>query len=266
MATIRVREWTKARIEEIQEAESHSSHDSVIKSLLKDREMAQLVADDAGAVQPDAAEPEPPDTAVDGMTVLAELVAPRNGILFLWCPNCENEVAHLTVETPVPIDAFEVECQRCLTGLDQHALVAIDIGYPLEQRLVEDALLADLRTCVVDYWDRTLAAAADPAAAGPDPDEFVWRIDQYVREFTWEWPDDVPAVALEVGATYRDRRTGEHLEVVETVSENRTDLDSVRVRRYADADAYAEGDGESDVLDPKYIKNKVINRDLVRVG
>jgi len=46
MATIRVREWTKERIEEIRETESHSTHDSIIKSLLKDRELAKFTGTD----------------------------------------------------------------------------------------------------------------------------------------------------------------------------------------------------------------------------
>ena len=45
MATIRVRDWTKEQIEEIREAESHSSHDSVIKALLKDRELAKFAGE-----------------------------------------------------------------------------------------------------------------------------------------------------------------------------------------------------------------------------
>jgi len=38
MPTIKIQNWTKERLEEIKEVEDHTSLDSVIKSLLKERE------------------------------------------------------------------------------------------------------------------------------------------------------------------------------------------------------------------------------------
>jgi len=38
MPTIKVNEWTKEQLEEIKNDEDHSSFDSVIKSLLKERD------------------------------------------------------------------------------------------------------------------------------------------------------------------------------------------------------------------------------------
>ena len=38
MPTIRLNEWTKERLDEIKDEEDHSSYDSVVKSLIKDRE------------------------------------------------------------------------------------------------------------------------------------------------------------------------------------------------------------------------------------
>ena len=244
MPTVRVRDWTKERIEAIRDAESHSSHDSVIKSLLKDRRLARQV-ELAGET---TAEPAAPPTAetteseVSGLTVLDELDRPENGVLFLWCPNCENEIAHVTVSSPISVDAFEIECQQCLTQLDQHALVAIDLSYPIEERLVDGTLVDDLRACVIDYWDRTLREASTTTVAASEGgenertvdaavDRLVWRIDRYVREFGWEWPTDVPIVAFEVDGTYVDTRTDERFAVVERLSNNRTDVDSYRIRR-----------------------------------
>lgn len=233
MATIRVRDWTKERIEEIREAESHSSHDSVIKTLLKDRELAQY----AGTVpETDADQPpssfESSETAFDDLTVLAEMESADNGLLFLWCPNCGNEVAHLGIENPLSMSVFEAECQRCLTRLDQHALVAIEIGYPIEQQLVDGALEADLKRCVVDYWDRALEALASGRLdIDMDDETFVWKLGDYYREFGWEWPADVPIVALEPGESYRDEVSGDRLEVIEVATENRNTLDDYRVRR-----------------------------------
>lgn len=37
MPTIRVQDWTKERLEEIKDEEEHTSMDSVIKSLIKER-------------------------------------------------------------------------------------------------------------------------------------------------------------------------------------------------------------------------------------
>ena len=38
MPTIKVHDWTKEHLEDIKEEEEHSSFDSVIKSLLKERQ------------------------------------------------------------------------------------------------------------------------------------------------------------------------------------------------------------------------------------
>lgn len=38
MPTIKVNDWTKEQLEDIKEEEEHSSFDSVIKSLLKERQ------------------------------------------------------------------------------------------------------------------------------------------------------------------------------------------------------------------------------------
>jgi hypothetical protein len=38
MPTIKVNKWTKEQLEEVKEHEDHSSFDSVIKSLLKERD------------------------------------------------------------------------------------------------------------------------------------------------------------------------------------------------------------------------------------
>jgi hypothetical protein len=262
MATIRVRDWTKEQIEEIRDAESHSSHDSVIKSLLKDRKLAQYADDSAGTVPEPPAEPRAaaPDTAFDDLTVLGELAGADNGVLFLWCPGCGNELAHMTAENPLGLSVFEVECQRCLTHLDRHAIVAIEIGYPIEQKLVDDCLQDDLKDCVVDYWDRTLEAAAVGALDDDrDPESLVWQFDQYLREFSWEWPEGVPVVGFAAGETYRNTDTDEYIEVVEPVSENRNAMDSFKVRRYtADPD-----DGETEILDSTTVVDHVVNRRLL---
>jgi len=260
MTTIRVRDWTKERIEEIREAESHSSHDSVIKSLLKDRELAQF----AGTPAPEpteAVEPtveEPAGKAFDDLTVLAELATADNGVLFLWCPSCGNEIVYLGVENPPSLSVFEVECQRCLTRLDQHAVVGIEIGYPIEERIVEETLDDDLKTCVVDYWDRTLARlGAGTLDSDVDDEYLVWEFDRYVREFGWEWPPDVPAVGVAPGGTYRHEGTGERIEVLERVSENRNALDDFRVRR-----GPPDGDLETTEFDAAELLDLVVAREL----
>jgi len=258
MATIRVRDWTKERIEEIRDAESHSSHDSVIKTLLKDRELAQY-ADTAAAGEgslPRSGEAEPAEKAFDNLTVLAETVSPDNGLVFLWCPNCGNEVAHLGVENPLSMSVFEAECQRCLTRLDQHAIVAIEIGYPIEQQLVDETLQADLQRCVVDYWDRALERfAAGRLDTDLDDETFVWKLGDYYRDFDWTWPADVPVITLEVGKTYRDENTGHRLEVLAVDAENRTAPEDYRVRRFADGE-----DGETVVLDADTVLDLVLSR------
>jgi len=41
MPTIKVQEWTKEELEKVKEEEDHTSLDSVIKSLLKEREISE---------------------------------------------------------------------------------------------------------------------------------------------------------------------------------------------------------------------------------
>jgi hypothetical protein len=259
MATIRVRDWTKERIEEIRDAESHSSHDSVIKSLLKDRELAQFAGTEVPEEGDADTEREPVDAAFEDLTVLAEMVAADNGLLFLWCPSCGNEVAHVGIENPIPVSVFEAECQRCLTRLDQHAIVAIEIGYPIERRIVDGSLESDLQHCVVDYWDRALTRLAEgDLDVDADDDHFVWMLDRYCREFGWEWPADMPVVTIETGETYRNEATGERIEVLGVESENRNSLDAYRVRRYDDPD----GQGTTEVYGAGAVTSLVLGRNL----
>lgn len=260
MATIRVRDWTKTRLEEIAERESHSSHDSVIKSLLKDREMAQL-ATQAGPIQQSEPEQkdEPSQGTIDGLSVLAELSQPENGVFFLWCPNCESEIAHFTVDSPIGIDVCEIECQHCLTQLDQHAIVAIEMSYPIEEKLVDGSVLPDLQTCVIDYWDRVLGEAAGWDRTNDDPDDLVWRIGQYAREFDWDWPDEIPAVSFESGVSYRNVQTNERIEVGEAVTNDRSGVNAYQVRR---SPLDEDGEPEDEVLDSSVICEMILNRYL----
>jgi len=262
MATIRVRDWTKEQIERIRDAESHSSHDSVIKSLLKDRELAKFAgeAPDPATTAPDEPRGET-DKPFDDLTVVDELSAPDDGVVFLWCPNCATEIAHLTVERTLSVSVFEMECQHCLTDLNQHAIVAIEIGYPIERKLTDDDLAADLRACVIDYWDRRLGADTDEAATGTaDTEQLVWQFGQYAREFGWEWPADVPAVAFVPGTTYRNATTDERIAVVEPVTENRNALDSFEIGRYGPDTAPA--DAEREIMDSSTIVDLIATRSL----
>ena len=92
MATIRIREWTKKQIERIRETESHSSNDSVIKSLLKDRELAKFAGkriegtDRASVTEATQVS----DKRFDDLIIIDELSFPDNGVVFLWCPRSEE--------------------------------------------------------------------------------------------------------------------------------------------------------------------------------
>jgi len=262
MATIRVRDWTKEQIERIRDAESHSSHDSVIKSLLKDRELAKF-AGETGDPTATATPAEPGhdiDKPFEDLTVVDELEAPDDGVVFLWCPNCATEIAHLTVEGTLSVSIVEMECQHCLSNLNQHAIVAIEIGYPIERKLTDDDLSADLEACVIDYWDRRLAASTEGATGTVDVEGLVWQFGQYARDFGWEWPADVPAVAFEPGTVYRNATTDELIEVVEPVTENRNALDSFEIRRY-DPDANPE-DADPEIMDSSTVVDLVATRSL----
>lgn len=264
MATIRVRDWTKEQIEKIQDAESHSSHDSVIKSLLKDRQLARF-ADSAGAQDTppqQSSHASPPDKAYDNLTVLDELVEPESGVLFLWCPNCGNEIVHLTVENALGISVFEVDCQRCLNTLDQHSIVSIEIGYPIEQKIIDGDLQADLKRCVIDYWDRTLSQLPERDVDDEtEIEHLIWKIGSYVQNFMWDWPTDTPAVGIETGYVYRDTAVDECIEVLEPVTNNRNAPDSYKVKRYGPDEDPAGVTPE--ILDSDTIVDLLISRQLV---
>ncbi|WP_049944777.1 hypothetical protein [Haloarcula marismortui] len=261
MATIRVKDWTKNKLRQIRNAESHSSYDSVIKTLLKDRKLAKYTDDASNTATSESGQPQDADIdkAFDDLTVLAELTGSHDDVLFLWCPNCGNELVHLTVEQPLGLSVFEMECQRCLTHLDSHAIVAIELRYPIEQKMIEGQLQTDLKSCVIDYWDRTLEAVADGTLeADTSAASLVWQFDQYYKQFTWDWPTDVPAVSVVPGVTYRNTVTDERMEAVEAVTENRNAMDSYKVRRYT-----VDGDVLSDRIDSSTIVDWVVNRELV---
>lgn len=266
MATIRVRDWTKEQIEEIRDAESHSSHDSVIKTLLKDRELAQFAgmsveeSEELGGQEPQ----QNPDKLFDDLTVLAELEHADNGVVFLWCPNCANEVAHIGFEDDISMSVVEIECQRCLSRLDQHVIVGIEVGYPIEERIVEETVETDLKRCVVDYWDRSLeaATAGDRGEDQPDPERLVWRYNEYLKEFGWAWPTDVPVVGVRPERSYRNTVTGDRIDVLEPASETRGGVDDYRIERFSGENA----DGEREVLDAAELTNLVVSRSLSPVG
>jgi len=267
MATIRVRDWTKERLDEISAAEGHSSHDSVVKSLLKDRQIAEFAGQPA--VEPPRDQPEarnPPEKAFDDLTVLEELAVADNGLVFLWCPNCGTEIAHIELENPVSMSVFEVECQRCLTRLDERALVAIEINYPIEQRIVEEKLQSDLRECVVDYWSRRAADLAEELPSGDvDGEQFVWQFTRYLAEFGWEWPTDRPVVGFRPGGVYRNEETGEVIEVLESVAGDHGAVGEYRVRKYPDRDAVATESPTPVTIDTATVVDFVADQTLYRV-
>ncbi len=261
MATIRVRDWTKDRIEEIRDEESHSSHDSVIKALLKDRELAQF----AGTATEETTDRGEQGSSLGGekafedLTVLSEVSRADEGIVFLWCPSCGNEIAHVGFEDSISMSVFEVECQRCLTRLDQRAIVAIEVGYPIEERVVEGTVDDDLKACVVDYWDRSLAALAAGSLDGEDveDDRLVWRYNEYLREFGWTWPEETPVIGVRPGGVYRHDASGDRYEVLEKVTDNRGTLDDYRVERTPE-----DGNPQTEVLDAEELVGLVLGRGL----
>jgi hypothetical protein len=257
-----VRDWTKEQINEIRDAESHSSHDSVIKSLLKDHEIAKFAGE--GVEQTTESSPNTTETAADRaiteMAVVNELSVPNNGVLFLWCPNCGTEIAHMNVDGEMDVSVLEMDCPHCLSNLDQHTIVSIDIGYPLERKLVEDGLKEDMKACVVDYWDRALRSE-NAAEDGVETERLVWKFGQYLREFAWKWPSEVPTVAFQAGNTYRNTMTDEYIDVIDPVTGNRNAPNSYEIRRYAPGTDPAEVDSE--IMDSSTIVDLLVTRSLL---
>lgn len=265
MPTIRVRDWTKARLDEIRERQNHSSHDSVVKTLLKDHELA--AARERADVEITGSErvyeaPAEEAFAVDGMKVLAELEQPKDDVGFLWCPNCNTEVAHFTFADACSFEDFETSCPQCFTGLDQHALVAIEIDYPLERKLVDGELATDLKAATIDYWDRRLRETPTEVTDSDDRERvnrLVWEFDQYVRDFMWEWPEDVPVVGLEAGRIYRRTDADQRIEVLERVPKTGSTVDAFRVRRFVPESA---AEPATELLESEQVCELLRNRKL----
>ncbi|WP_227378406.1 hypothetical protein [Haladaptatus halobius] len=264
MATIRVRDWTKERIEEVREKESHSSHDSVIKALLKDRELAKFAGTSLEGEEKETkgTPDEPTDKIFNNLTVLAELVHADNGVLFLWCPNCGNEIAHLGVENPISIPIFEMECQRCLSRLNQHAIVGIEIGYPIEERIIEETLDEDLKACVIDYWDRTIQRiATEPnPEENLDEEQLIRQFEEFRDEFGWDWPTDIPVIGLKQGKKYHNKRTDDRIEVIEQMAEDRSSANTYRVKKLSNSEGKEEA--ETELWKPTTVMDLILSRDL----
>lgn len=262
MPTIRIHEWTKEKLREVRETESHSSYDSVVKTLLRDRKVAQL--SERLSVEESTPRPEGPersDKEFSDLTALAELTSAREGIMFLWCPNCGNEVAHMVAETTVAMSVFEIQCQQCLTELNQHAIVAVEIGYPVELKVVDNELQSDLRTCVIDYWDRLLRRIGDDTLdAETDAEYLLWQITRYYQSFDWDWPAEYPTVGLKPGETYLNRSTEEYIAVLEEASGETQDHGPYHVECWAaDADRSV---ATEQVLDADQIRHLLTTRVL----
>lgn len=212
MATIRVGNWTKEKLYSIQEKESHSSHDSVIKPLLKDHELAQFATAMEDEVRTDES-PGPPRTAVSTNSK-------RRDLSLVSEPRQRGGPSVRRKPDPDPRLRDEVP------DLPHASRPPRDRGhrdrYPIEQRVNENTLEDDLKACIVDYWDRTLETmAASSIDVEADIAKLIWQFGEYVRTFDWQWPVDIAVVGVEVGRTYRDDPTAERLEILKRVSENR---------------------------------------------
>lgn len=233
MPTIRIQDWTKEELESVRELESHSSYDSVVKTLLRDRKLVRAIDQSDGMTEAEAAMELNSESqkCFENLTALAEVSAADEGIMFLWCPNCGNEIAHITTDNPINMSVLEVNCQQCLSELNHHAIVTVEIGYPVEEKTIEDELQNDLRSCAIDYWGRTLKKIGNGTIDSDVDEEYlVWQIGEYYRLFDWEWPTDVPTIGLASGTTYRNRNTDEYLEVVKTAAKHQHKLDDFHVR------------------------------------
>lgn len=241
MPTIRLKQWTKDKLEAVRNRESHSSFDSVIKALLRDHEFSKLVSQSLDTNEI-AAEPiaEPDDKAFNDLTVLAELTHADEGILFLWCPNCRNEVAHVVTDNPVSLSVFETKCQQCLSQLEHHGLVVAEIGHPVEEQLIDGTLEANLRACVIDYWDRMLIRIADRSIDVENRDALIWQVAQYSDQYDWDWPTDVPIVGLEPGKKYVNEAANECIAVIEPASDRRNDINDLHVETWPKEASRAE--------------------------
>lgn len=264
MPTIRIHDWTKEQLEVVREVESHSSYDSVVKALLRDRKLAQAVEDDVDIERmATTAAGSGPQKRLEDLTALAEVEHVEKGIMFLWCPNCGNEIAHLDTENPINVSVFETQCQQCLTELDHHAIVTVEIGYPVEEKSVENELEFDLQACVLDYWHRTLSKVEEGTLDDSVDDEYlVWKIFQYSTSFDWDWPAEMPAVGIEPGRTYRNRESDELIEVIEAIDDHQAKIGSYRVKIRDNGDPPDEGTPTT--IEPDELTALICDRTLLR--
>lgn len=262
MSTIRIKEWTKEKLQEIYESESHSSYDSVIKTLLKDRKLVQNLPEQSLS---STYEETDLHTVVskkfDYLTALSEINHAEEGILFIWCPNCRNEIAHIVTQNPVSLPVLEVQCQQCLSELNHHGLVVVEIGHPIEERIVDGKHQDDLRSCIIDYWDRTLRQFEyDDPESIEEIDKIIWEIFEYDIDFDWDWPDQTPVVSIKPDRTYVHRQNSEKITVLQKESNEPNSIDSYRIKRWKKSDTSV--DASEEVVTANQIVYWITNRDL----
>lgn len=268
--SIRVTDWTKQQLDQIKDTEDHSSRDSVLKSLLKDREIAAHARTHLAEDDPHADWTAPAEKAVEGLLVLAEAGPTDHDEAHLWCPACGGYVMHLHIDDLRTITGLTIDCPRCGIEHDRHSLVALDINgetYPDDRLDDEDKRQHDLQTAVIDYWERALRTANffESTGTGTVGEHLATAFYAHAHTYDWEWrPPDVPTTTLQTWhgdhprsrVTYRNVRDDEYLILLESI---RT-TDDYRGLRYpvgsdpADADPeLIPGDELDDLIEGKQL-------------
>lgn len=220
--SIRIGDWTKQQLAQIRDEEDHSSHDSVIKSLLKERdtaEVARLLS--ANDVDTEDSWRPPADKRYDALTVMAEAGPLDDGEASLWCPGCGDEVMYLHMADFRAIDNVQVDCQQCDVELSAHSLVYLAEPEWLDTHPTPDERQPELKEAVIDHWERSLEQADLYEDDGHQTLGSVLgeTYAQVATRLDWEWrPCDVPVLGIgkwvpqvDVPKVYRNTRDEEFL-------------------------------------------------------
>lgn len=124
MPQLRVKEYTKDRLDEILESEDHTSHDSVLKTLLLYRNFYQHDVEELNGTKPERAGGLFP-AVVLGDAILTEST--------VHCGNCTEKQETVIYPRPTTLSGYEDTCSACGAPLGIWTAVATTVEFDIDE-------------------------------------------------------------------------------------------------------------------------------------
>lgn len=178
VTSLRVQEWTKNRLDEIQEQEEHTSQDSVLKSLLLHRQMNTRELPDDGRIFPEEA------GAILNAVVLKKAKIDEATI---YCPACDTPQETVAYEAPTRVAEYSNTCGSCGATLNEWIAAAIHPDH-LQGEPEADMLAFKVRL----DWEQELGDLANKDRVDEAP-----RFSEYADAVGWDWRPRYPIESVD---------------------------------------------------------------------